>query len=111
MAEAKVKNPVKAHVLVVDDEATTRAGLEKLLRQEGYSVDAASDGLSALALAAERPPDLVVTDLNMPKMDGLELLGKLREAYRGLPVIVVTASEDVSSAVSAMRAGADDYLT
>ncbi|WP_437686362.1 sigma-54-dependent transcriptional regulator [Sorangium sp. So ce176] len=100
-----------AKVLVVDDEASARSGLEKLLRQEGYAVDAAADGAEALEVAAERPPDVVVTDLKMPKMDGMALLGKLREQDPSLPVIVVTAFGDVTSAVQAMRAGAEDYLT
>ncbi|WP_437752989.1 sigma-54-dependent transcriptional regulator [Sorangium sp. So ce1389] len=100
-----------SRVLVVDDEASARSGLEKLLRQEGYAVDAAGDGVEALEVAAERPPDVVVTDLKMPKMEGVALLGKLREQDPALPVIVVTAFGDVSSAVQAMRAGAEDYLT
>ncbi|WP_437285396.1 sigma-54-dependent transcriptional regulator [Sorangium sp. So ce406] len=100
-----------SRVLVVDDEASARSGLEKLLRQEGYAVDAAADGAEALEVAAERPPDVVVTDLKMPKMDGMALLGRLREQDPSLPVIVVTAFGDVTSAVQAMRAGAEDYLT
>jgi two-component system response regulator HydG len=111
MAETKMAAKPKARVLVVDDEASARSGLEKLLRQEGYAVDVAPDGPSALAIAADRPPDVVVTDLKMPKMDGIELLGKLRATYRDVPVIVVTAFGEVSTAVQAMRAGADDYLT
>ncbi|WP_437574515.1 sigma-54-dependent transcriptional regulator [Sorangium sp. So ce887] len=100
-----------SRVLVVDDEASARSGLEKLLRQEGYAVDSAADGVEALEVATERPPDVVVTDLKMPNMDGVTLLGKLREQDPSLPVIVVTAFGDVSSAVQAMRAGAEDYLT
>ncbi|WP_437955504.1 sigma-54 dependent transcriptional regulator [Sorangium sp. So ce119] len=100
-----------SRVLVVDDEASARSGLEKLLRQEGYAVDAAADGAEALEIAAERPPDVVVTDLKMPRMDGMALLGRLREQDPSLPVIVVTAFGDVTSAVQAMRAGAEDYLT
>ena len=98
-------------ILVVDDEPSARSGLEKLLRQAGYTVDTAKDGKDALTVAAERPPEVVVTDLKMPEMDGMTLLGKLRESDRDLPVIVATAFGDVSSAVAAMRAGADDYLT
>ena len=100
-----------ARILVVDDEASARSGLEKLLRQEGYTVDAAADGPSALEIAADRPPDLVVTDLKMPGMDGVELLQRLRVQDPDLPVLVVTAFGDVGSAVNAMRAGAEDYLT
>jgi two-component system response regulator HydG len=101
----------KARILVVDDEPGARAGLEQLLRHEGHGVDTAEDGAAALKCAAEHPPDVVVTDLNMPNMDGIELLRKLREQDPDLPVIVVTASDDVSKAVVAMRAGAADYLT
>ena len=101
----------KARILVVDDEASARSGMEKLLAQEGYDVDTAADGPSALAIAAENPPDVVITDLKMPKMDGVALLAKLREQDRDLPVIMVTAFGDVGSAVNAMRAGAADYLT
>jgi DNA-binding NtrC family response regulator len=101
----------KAHILVVDDEPSARSGLEELLLSAGFRVDVAADGASAMAIAAETPPDVVVTDLEMPKMDGVTLLGKLREQDGDLPVIVVTAFGDVSSAVTAMRAGAADYLT
>jgi two-component system response regulator HydG len=101
----------KARILVVDDEPSARSGMEKLLQQEGYNVDVAADGPSALAIAAESPPDVVITDLKMPRMDGVQLLGKLRDQDRDLPVIMVTAFGDVGSAVTAMRAGAADYLT
>ncbi len=108
MVEPKTK---KARVLVVDDEPSARSGLEKLLRQDGYDVDAAADGQIALGIATERPPDVVVTDLKMPRMDGIELVKKLHEQDKYLPVIVVTAFGDVSSAVNAMRAGAYHFLT
>src|SRR6185436_11937244 len=101
----------KTRILVVDDEASARSGLEKLLRQEGFAVDTAEDGPNALKLASDHPPDVVVTDLSMPGMNGVELLTKLREQDRDLPVILATASSDVTAAVSAMRAGAEDYLT
>jgi two-component system response regulator HydG len=101
----------RARILVVDDEASARSGLEKLLKQEGYTVDAAVDGTSALERFAEAPADVVVTDLKMPNMDGIELLKKLREQDVDVPVLVCTAFGDVSTAVQAMRAGAEDYLT
>ncbi len=109
MANAKVET--KARVLIVDDEASARSGLEKLLRHEGYTVNTAADGPSALSAFSEVVPQVVVTDLKMPGMDGLELLKQLKEIDRGLPVVVVTEFGDVASAVAAMRAGADDYLT
>jgi two-component system, NtrC family, response regulator HydG len=105
------KDKPKSRVLVVDDEPSARLGLEKLLRQDGFVVDVAEDGVEALAVASERSPDVVVTDLKMPNLDGLGLLGKLRELSPSLPVIVVTALGEVSSAVAAMRAGAEDFLT
>jgi two-component system response regulator HydG len=101
----------KARVLVVDDDASARSGLEKLLRSDGYVVDTAESGAAALERAAEAPPDVVVTDLKMPNMDGIELLQKLREQDPTLPVIVATSFQDLHSAVRAMRAGAEDYLT
>ncbi len=111
MTDARTDTHNDIRILVVDDEASARSGLEKLLRQSGYVVDTAKDGKDALAVAAEHPPEVVVTDLKMPEMDGMTLLGKLRESDRDLPVIVATAFGDVSSAVAAMRAGASDYLT
>jgi DNA-binding NtrC family response regulator len=99
-----------ARILVVDDEASARVGLQKLLRQAGYLADAAIDGSSALAFAIEHPPEVVVTDLVMPGMDGMALCAKLHEIDRDLPVIVATGVGDISSAVAAMRAGAADYL-
>jgi two-component system response regulator HydG len=101
----------KTRVLVVDDESDTRAAMTKLLEVDGFEVDTAADGTAALERLAELPPDIVVTDLDMPIMSGLELLAALRERARELPVIVVTGDTDLRSAVTAMRAGAVDYLT
>ncbi|HVJ92782.1 MAG TPA: sigma-54 dependent transcriptional regulator [Labilithrix sp.] len=101
----------KVRILVVDDEASARSGLEKLLKHSGYDVALASDGQDALAVAAERAPDVVVTDLKMPNMDGMALLAKLRAQDVELPVIVATAFGDVNDAVAAMRAGAADFIT
>jgi two-component system, NtrC family, response regulator HydG len=99
------------NILVVDDEPAARSGLEKLLRAEGYTVEVAVDGAEALTIAKDRPPDVIVTDLKMPNMDGIELMTKLHELDSSAPVIVTTAFGDVGSAVNAMRAGAEDYLT
>ncbi len=97
-------------VLVVDDEPAARSGLQKLL-SDRFTVDVAEDGVAALAVAAEHAPDVVVTDLKMPNMDGIELTKKLHEIDNELPVIVATSFSDVNNAVHAMRAGAEDYLT
>lgn len=101
----------KARILVVDDEASARSGLSKLLAQEGYTVDAAADGLLALESIAENAPALIITDLKMPNLDGMGLLAKLREQNLDIPTIVTTAFGEVAVAVQAMRGGAEDYLT
>ncbi len=101
----------KTRILVVDDEASARSGLEKLLNQAGYEVTTAADGAIALDLAAEHAPDLVLTDLNMPNLDGMSLLSKLRAQDASLPVIVTTAFGNVDEAVEAMRKGAADFIT
>jgi len=98
-------------LLVVDDEASARSGLSKLLTQEGYAVETAADGLLALESIAESTPALIITDLKMPNLDGMGLLAKLREQGLDIPAIVTTAFGEVSVAVQAMRAGAEDYLT
>jgi two-component system, NtrC family, response regulator HydG len=100
-----------ARVLVVDDEPGIRSGLKQLLEGKGFAVDVAEDGQAALDHIADRPPDVVVSDLDMPRMNGIALLKELRERDTGLPVIVATSAVDVQSAVGAMRAGAADYIT
>lgn len=102
---------IRARILVVDDEASARQGLQKLLEQDGYAVATAESGRDALAVADETSPDVVVTDLKMPGMDGIDVIRALAKQDPDLPVIVVTAFGDVSSAVEAMRAGAVNYLT
>jgi DNA-binding NtrC family response regulator len=101
----------KGRVLVVDDEANARTALAELLRAEDYVVETAADGFKALGKIAEFEPDLVLTDLKMPGMDGLQLLAKLRDNESDLCVVVMTAFAAIESAVSAMKAGAADYLT
>lgn len=102
---------VAIRVLVVDDELGARTALRDLLKSQGYEVDLAADGVAALERLAELPPDIVVTDLDMPRMGGTQLLEELRKGGHDLPVLVVTSAVEVRSAVVAMRAGATDYLT
>ncbi len=101
----------KARILIVDDDDSARSALERLLSGAGYSVETVEDGAAALERAAEVPPDVVVTDLKMPRMDGMELLQRLRTQDRSLPVVMVTSMQDLAAGVAAMRAGAEDYLT
>ena len=100
----------KGRILVVDDEVNARTALLELLRDEGYEVDSAADAFKALGKMADFAPDLVLTDVKMPGMDGLQLLARLREDDSDLPVIMMTAFGEVETAVRAMRAGARDYL-
>src|SRR5215831_6596255 len=102
---------MKLRVLLVDDDAGTRAGLQGLLETQGFSVLQAADGAAALERLVELPPDVIVTDLDMPVMNGMELLGALRERALDVPVIVATSAAELRAAVEAMRAGASDYLT
>jgi len=102
----------KARILVVDDEANARNALAEILREEDYQVETAADGFKALARAESFAPDLVLSDLKMPGMDGVELLGKLKNTPElDVEVVVMTAFGAVETAVAAMRAGAADYLT
>jgi PAS domain S-box-containing protein len=98
------------HVLVVDDDANGRSALESALRQEGFLVSSASDGLDALAQAKRAMPDVVLTELQMPRMDGVALCDSLHAIDPELPVIVVTASSETHSVLESLRAGAEDYL-
>jgi DNA-binding NtrC family response regulator len=103
--------PHVANILVVDDEPSARAALVDLLREEGFTVRSAADGFKALGQMDEWTPDLVITDVKMPGMDGIELMAKVRERLEGTAVVVMTAYGSVEHAVSAMQQGADDYLT
>src|SRR5436309_3136260 len=98
-------------VLVVDDEQSLRKILAATLQREGYEVEVASDGEEALGALDRDGADVVVTDLVMPKMDGLSLLRKVVSSHPDVPVIVVTAHGRIDSAVEAMKAGAFDFVT
>jgi len=98
-------------ILVVDDEVNARTALAELLRDEGYEVETAADAFKALGKYESFSPHVVVTDLKMPGMDGIELVKKIRASEDPAAVVVMTAFGAVSSAVDAMRSGAADYLT
>ncbi|HEX8790359.1 MAG TPA: sigma-54 dependent transcriptional regulator [Polyangiaceae bacterium] len=101
----------RVRIVVADDEASARSGLATLLKQEGFDVVLAEDGGSALARVQETAPDVLVTDLRMPGMDGIDLLRKAREADPDLIVVLMTAFAEVETAVRAMQEGAEHYLT
>jgi two-component system response regulator PilR (NtrC family) len=97
-------------ILIVEDETVLRESLAELLAGEGYEVLQAPDGKAAYELVLKRPVDLVLSDVRMPEMDGLTLLGHLNKLAPETPVIMITAYGTVESAVAAMRHGASDYL-
>ena len=99
-------------VLVVDDERAVRDSLRRALELEGYDVELAADGEEALErLAQNGEPDAVVLDILMPKMDGLEVCRRLRREGHRLPVLMLTARDEVENRVAGLDAGADDYVT
>lgn len=100
-----------ARILVVDDDENLRWVLETQLSDAGYSVATAKDGEEALELIEREPPSLVLSDLKMPKLPGMELLARVKKLHPELPVVIFTAFGSIKSAVQAMRAGAWDYLT
>lgn len=100
-----------AHVLLVDDEAVAREGLATALRRDGLEVTTADNGEAALALLRQHDYEVLLTDVKMPGMDGLELLRRAREAWPGMEVLVVTGFATTESAVEAMRAGAFYYVS
>jgi DNA-binding response OmpR family regulator len=98
-------------VLVVDDEPTIAEVVSRYLQRAGYEARIAGDGAEALATAADRRPDLVVLDLMLPKIGGLEVMRRLRDQDRGrLPIILLTAKGEESDRIVGLRLGADDYV-
>ena len=100
-----------ARILVVDDEAKMRHLLSIMLGTKGYAVDEAGDGRQALSMIQEVCYDMVITDIKMPRMNGIELLQQIKEKKLPCPVVFITAFATIESAVEAMRQGAVDYIT
>jgi two-component system NtrC family response regulator/two-component system response regulator HydG len=101
---------IKGKVIVIDDEVNAAAALETLLREDGYEVSRAHDAREGLALLERIDADVVLTDLRMPGMDGLELLQRIKEIRPEVMVLLMTAYGTVKTAVRAMKLGAEDYL-
>jgi DNA-binding response OmpR family regulator len=99
-----------ASILVVDDQATQRMAVAEALNLMGYRADQAASGAEALARLSDQAYDLMLLDLRMPGMDGVEVMKRARAAHAGLLVIVLTAYGSLDSAIEAVRAGAADYL-
>ena len=102
---------MKAHILIIDDDTSLRRVLEYNLQEAGYQVVSAADGEEGLRLFGEQAFDLVITDMKMPGMDGMQVLAQLKERSPHTLVIIITAFGAVDVAVDAMKAGAHDYIT
>jgi two-component system alkaline phosphatase synthesis response regulator PhoP len=100
----------KARILVVEDDEAIRIAVEEKLTIEGYAVVSAGDGEEARDRLADEPPDLVLLDLMLPKLDGIEVLKWLRRLWPELPVLILSAKGQEEEKVAGLRAGADDYL-
>jgi len=98
------------HVLIVDDEEIVRDVLTRYFEQEGFRVDVAADGEAALDLAARSRPDIVILDLMLPKLDGLEVFRRIREVG-DLPIVMLTAKSEEVDRLVGLELGADDYVT
>src|SRR4030095_10113936 len=98
-------------VLIVEDEPSTRLGLTELVRTWGFTTDAAADGEEALQRITAFRPSIIITDLVMPRMGGLDLLRKVKEEDNNLAVVLLTAQGTVETAVEAIKDGAYDSLT
>lgn len=102
--------PPELQVLIVDDEEAVRAILSFALVQEGYKVKTARDGAEALKLVKQQEPDIIILDLMLPGMDGIELCWRIRD-FSDVPILMLTALHEEPDKVWAFKAGADDYLT
>jgi two-component system response regulator MprA len=100
----------KPKVLVVEDDQPIRASIRRALAYEGYAVTEAGDGESALDSIRLSPPDLILLDLNLPGIDGIEVCRRIREAGDVMPIMMITARDAVSDRVIGLDSGADDYL-
>ncbi len=100
-------------ILIVDDERANRQLLEVMLGAEGYALDTATSGAEALAMVAQRPPDLIVLDIMMPGMNGYQVAAKIKDdpASAHIPIVILSALDDRSSRTHGLSAGAAEFLT
>src|SRR5256884_9839972 len=99
-----------AHILIVDDDSRVTSALRRTLAYEGYHISSALDGEGALAIARTKSPDLVILDLMLPGIDGLEVCRRLRAVNDDIAVLMLTARDAVADRVAGLETGADDYL-
>jgi two-component system, OmpR family, response regulator MprA len=101
---------MNAHILIVDDDSRVTGALRRTLAYEGYQVSVAANGEAALATARTKSPDLVILDIMLPGMDGIEVCRRLRNAGDSIAVLMLTARDAVADRVAGLETGADDYL-
>lgn len=99
-----------AKILIIDDERSIRNSLREILEYEGYEVKDASDGVEGFKIASEEKFDIILSDIKMPKMDGLELLDKLKESGVDSQIIMISGHGTIETAVEAIRNGAFDFI-
>jgi two-component system response regulator MprA len=101
---------MNAHILVVDDDSHITSALRRTLAYEGYQVSVAVNGAEALSIARTKPPDVVILDLMLPGVDGLEVCRRLRASGDAVAVLMLTARDAIADRVAGLETGADDYL-
>ena len=102
---------MKINILIVEDEKEIREGVSEYLAEVGYSVISAEDGMQAIELFKNNKIDLVILDIMLPKINGLDVLKQIRNQHINCPVILLTAKDEISDKVTGLDYGADDYIT
>ena len=106
-----METPAKSVILLVDDQDSIRFFLEKTLIQEGYEAHSAKAGLEAVEMTQQYIPDLILLDLKLPDIDGIEVLNRVKSIFPEICVVMITAFGDIETAVHAMKQGAYDFIT
>ena len=101
---------MKTKILIVDDDVDALELMEELFESKGYDPFTATNGIEALNLVRDEDPDMVISDIRMPDMDGMQLLEELSKRHPQIPVIMVTAHGTIEAAVEAIKMGAKDYI-
>lgn len=101
----------KNHILIVEDDADIRSGIEIYLKNQGYDVSQAGDGIEGLAIIEKEEIDLAIVDIMMPRMDGITMMMKVREKGYDFPVIMLSAKSEEVDKIMGLNMGADDYIT